>query len=406
MRAVVHPGLLRGEVRAIESKSDAHRQLICAALSDGPTELALGALSEDIEATWRCLEALGAEIEHTGAGLLVRPIRARGQAVLDCGESGSTLRFLLPLAPALGIPAHFTARGRLTERPNAALLAQLRSHGAQIDGETPPLSVGGRLTGGLYLPPGDVSSQFATGLLFALPLLDAPSEIRFTTPVESQGYIDLTVSVLTRYGIRIDKAERGYTVPAPQRYRSPGRAELEGDWSNAAFWLAADALGGDVRVTGLNPDSKQADRAMPGLLERLTADGDALIDAAGAPDLVPILAAVATQAPGETRIVNAARLRIKESDRLSAMRENLSALGADVRELPDGLIIRGGRRLTGGETQSFNDHRIAMAMAIAATVADGPVVIEGAEAVNKSYPKFFEDFQALGGWVDVEHIRD
>lgn len=410
MRVVIEPGLLRGELCAAPSKSDAHRQLIAAALSDGPTRIRIGALSGDIQATVRCLRALGAEIGALPDGLQVTPIgRARGDcepgAELDCGESGSTLRFLLPLAPALGAEARFLAHGRLGERPNAALLSALRAHGAIIEGESPPLWVRGKLGPGVYELPGNVSSQYATGLLMALPLLDAQSEIRFSTHVESGAYIELTLEALEKYGIRIERTAHGYRVPAPQRYRSPGLALVEGDWSNAAFFLAASALGGEVRLFGLNPRSAQGDRQMPALIDQMNVPGECAIDASGVPDLVPILAVLATQRDGMTRIERAARLRIKECDRLAAIRECLGALGADIAETQDGLVIRGGILLRGGVVSSHNDHRIAMAMAIAATVALGPVIIEGAEAVNKSYPGFFEDFIKLGGRAHVEHIR-
>ena len=393
----LHRGALRGDMRAIPSKSDVHRQLILAALCDKPTRLVMGALSDDIEATIRCLEALGAAVERTDDGLLVSPItKPVSGASLDCGESGSTLRFMLPLIFALDTSAKLTARGRLIDRPNAALLDALRAHGACIVGETPPFDASGTLKPGEYLLPGDVSSQYATGLLMALPLLDAPSEIIFTSPAESQGYIDLTVQVMARYGLLIERTERGYRIPAPQRYMSPGTSDVEGDWSNAAFFLAANALGSDVRILGLREDSIQADRAIVELIGQCQTPGDREIDVSGCPDLVPILAVLATQSAGETRIINAARLRLKESDRLQAMRMNLQTLGASVRELPDGLVIRGPQTLHAGTVDSFNDHRIAMAMSIAATVADGTVTLRDADAVNKSYPGFFEDLAALG----------
>ncbi len=404
MKRTVYPGALRGRVNAIPSKSDAHRQLILAALSDGPTTLEMGPGSEDIEATARCLRALDARVENVAEGLRVEPIRRlpEGTVELDCGESGSTLRFLLPLAAALGADARFLARGRLGERPNEALIEALRERGARIDGDKPPMWVrgGDRLSPGPFPIPGNISSQYATGLLMALPLLDGPSEIVLTSPVESRAYINMTVEAMAKYGVAASRTDNGYRIPAPQTYRSPARSPVEGDWSNAAFFLAANALGGEVAVVGLLGNSTQADRAIAGLLEQFKENASRAIDASGCPDLVPILAVIAAYAPGVTRITHAARLRIKESDRLSAISECLHALGARCEELPDGLVIPGGQQLTGGQVCSHNDHRIAMAMAIAATCAAGPVQIDCAEAVNKSYPGFFADFRRLGGRID------
>lgn len=324
---------------------------------------------------------------------------------MDCGESGSTLRFLLPLAARLpqGSVACFRGGGRLPERPNTALTEAMRLHGATVSADYLPIEVSGPLKSGEYVLPGNVSSQFVTGLLMTLPALEGDSSIRFTTPVESAGYIDMTVSALNAFHVRVAQRSDGYDIPGGQIFHSPGVAYAEGDWSNAAFFLAARALGSEVRVDGLNGDSVQGDRAIAEILRRMSAPDGSLtaqrVDASGIPDLVPILAVVATQAAGVTEFVHAGRLRIKECDRLNAMRVCLNALGGEVEEKEDGLLVRGGRPLSGGEVDSFGDHRIVMSMAIAATVASGPVVIRRAEAVAKSYPAFFEDFQALGGRV-------
>ena len=402
MNVVVTPGALAGTVRVPPSKSVAHRALICAALADGPTAVELGALNRDIEATVACLRALGAGIEPSGSRLDVRPIpRAPARAALDCGESGSTLRFMLPLAAALGAEVLFTGHGRLPQRPNAALTDALRTHGARIDADTLPMRLSGPITGGTWSLPGDVSSQYVTGLLFALPLLAGDSAIRLTTPLQSAAYVDMTLGALRRFGVEAVPIEGGWRVPGGQRYRSPGALSVEGDWSAAAFWFAANAIGAAVKVQGLDPDSAQGDRAVLRLLKQPG------IDARDVPDLVPALAVAAAARPGRTVITGAARLRLKESDRLATTAAMLVALGHAVQVTPDGLVVEGGgpapcaapvRTVDGA-----NDHRIVMAAAVAAAAADRPVRIIGAQAVEKSYPDFFRDFTRLGGQLHVEH---
>ncbi len=419
MNVTIHPGRLSGAVRVPASKSAAHRALIAAALSDGLTTVHIDALNDDIEATLACLAALGALIDYDErrGRLIVRPVDGApglrrhleglaGKAAahvdyaepleLDCGESGSTLRFLLPVACALGVRARFTGRGRLPERPNRALTEALRAHDAAIDADTLPMNVAGGLRGGLWTLPGDVSSQYVTGLLFALPLLDGDSVIRLTTPLQSAGYVDMTLETVRDFGIKVVPADDGWRVPGGQIYRTPEDVFVEGDWSAAAFWLAANAMGSDIDVTGVSRRTAQGDRAIEDLLGRPE------IDASNVPDLVPALAAAAAALPQKTVITGAARLRLKESDRLKAVADMLTALGGAVEIMPDGLVIDGGRPLTGGTVDGFGDHRIVMAAAILATRADGPVTITGAQAVSKSYPDFFEHFRALGGSVDVQ----
>ena len=403
-------GALSGSVRAVASKSCAHRLLICAAQADAPVTVEISEISADIAATARCLEALGARIERVPEGYHVTPAdwSEVKEAELDCGESGSTLRFLLPLAARLprGSKIRFIGSGRLPERPNTALIQAMRLHGVRVSDDYLPMTVEGPISGGMYMLPGNVSSQFITGLLFTLPALSGTSYIRFTTKVESGSYIDLTIAALRQFGITVNTAMGGYDIPGNQTFVSPGTAQAEGDWSNAAFWMVAKALGSDVEVTGLNMDSVQGDRAVMRVLDSMRGpDGKlvgARVDASDIPDLVPILSVAATQAEGETVFFNAGRLRIKECDRLAAMRENLTRLGADVAETEDGLIVRGKTPLHGAEVDSFNDHRIAMSMAVAATVVDGPVVIRGAGSVAKSYPAFYGDYEALGGDVKRE----
>ena len=417
MNVTIHPGRLAGTVRAPASKSMAHRALIGAALADGLTTLHINALNADIEATIDALMALGAMIDYDPRKglLIVRPIESApglkrtltglsGKAMshvdydevleLDCGESGSTLRFLLPVACALGAKARFVGRGRLPERPNAALTKVLREHGASIDADALPMNVSGRVVGGAWALPGDVSSQYVTGLLFALPLLDDDSAIRLTTPLQSAGYVDMTLEALSDFGIRVDRVEGGYDIPGGQAYRSPEDVYVEGDWSAAAFWCAANALGADVDIEGVSRRSAQGDRAVADLLGRPE------IDATDVPDLVPALAAVAAALPQRTVITGAKRLRLKESDRLSAVADMITSLGGNARATDDGLVIDGGP-IRGGTVDGRNDHRIVMAASILATVADGPVTITDAEAVAKSYPDFFDHFRALGGRADV-----
>ena len=464
MIATIYPGALRGTVRVPASKSAAHRALICAALADGPTRVEIGALNADIEATIRCLAALGARVTRENGALCVEPIpaasgtarngdsakagaddepippasrkteggdpaeagadkplpcaartsisddpataggtRAAGTGegiILDCGESGSTLRFLLPVAAALGVPACFTGRGRLPERPNAALTGALRAHGADIDADLLPMRVRGPVAGGRWTLPGDVSSQYVTGLLLALPLLPEDSQISLTTPLESAAYVTMTLEALRQFGIVVEPTTDGWRVPGGQRYRSPENLAVESDWSAAAFWCAANAIGASIHIEGLNPDSAQGDRAVTELLKRNA------VDARNVPDLVPALAVAAIFRPGRTVISGAARLRLKESDRLAATAAMANALGARAAATEDGLIIDGrGKGCAVSDTitvDGANDHRIVMAAAIAASAHGAPVRVLGAEAVEKSYPDFFRDFEQLGGHIHVE----
>ena len=403
------PSVLRGRVEVPLSKSEAHRAMIGAFLAGQADPLPAGeAVSKDLAATRSALAALGTALE-------------RGEtARVDCGESGSTLRFLIPVAAALGVPAVFTGRGRLPQRPLGPYLSLLPEHGVPCEGEGGlPLTVSGKLSPGVYSLPGDVSSQFVTGLLLALPLLDGNSEVRLTTPLESAGYAEMTVRLLKEHSVTVFPAENGWAVPGRQKYR-PARIEIERDWSQAAFFLAAGALGGHVELPGLRPDSAQGDRAAEELFRKMGArvewsggllraqagpppDGPTalFLDASQIPDLVPVLAAAAAATPGlAVMIRRAERLRLKESDRLAAMADGLSALGADVRQTPDGLDIRGVRRLRGGEAEGRGDHRVVMALAIAALASDGDVTVTDAESVKKSYPDFFRDYRKLGGIAD------
>ena len=387
MNVTITPGLLREAITPPPSKSQAHRLLIAAALADGESRIEHLADSQDIQATRRCMAALKAPGEDL--------------PVLDCGESGSTLRFLIPVALALRGGGRFTGRGRLMERPQKPYLDLFDEKGIAYRQEDGVLTVQGRLTPGTFALPGDVSSQFVTGLLYALPLLEGDSRITLTTPLESRGYVDMTLEALERFGIRAECPDgRTLRVPGGQTYR-PCRAAVESDYSQAAFYYAANGLGGQVEILGLNPRSAQGDRCIVPYHMQLCGPGEAELDVSQCPDLVPPLAAHAALRQGITRIVNAARLRIKESDRLTAVTQVLTALGADVVEGADRLTITGQPEgLAGGVTvDSHNDHRIAMMAAIAATRCAAPVTIIGAECVAKSYPDFWEDYERLGGQI-------
>ncbi len=417
----ITPSTLQGRLQAIPSKSAAHRELIAASLAQDKTIIEINKLSEDIEATLRCLKALGADFNIVHNHIEVQPIKeVMKNPLLDCGESGTTLRLLLPLAGALESSSHITGKGRLPERPIKELMEALEKGGLQLSSSKLPLTLKGRLKGGVYEIPGNISSQYISGLLFALPLLKEDSEILLTSSLQSIGYVEMTLEVLNKYGITIEKYPSGYKIPGGQRYSSPGSSSVEGDWSNGAFFIASGALNGSVTIEGLDLNSTQRDKEILKLLssgganihqqERaIRSETSSLkgqeIDVSEIPDLLPILAVVASLSQGITYFKNAERLRLKESDRLFTTASMLKALGGEVEELHDGLIVKGKEKLKGGTTESFGDHRIAMAAAIAATRAEGRVIIKDAQAINKSYPDFFEDYKALGGKIDVINSR-
>lgn len=398
MDICIHPRRLRGEIAAIPSKSQAHRLLISAAFADRETTLICPETNRDIEATAACLRALGADIRRTDTGYTVLPIRELPRcAVLPCSESGSTLRFLLPVAGALGVDATFTMEGRLPARPLSPLWEEMVRMGCTLTRPTEnTIRCRGRLQSGLYTIDGGVSSQFITGLLFALPHLPGCSEIRIVGVLQSRPYVDMTMQAMAAFGVHAD----GLRITGSQRFRSPGVFTVEGDWSNAAFFLAASALGSGVHVTNLNETSAQGDRAIARLLTVLNSFRD--IDAADIPDLVPILA-VAAGAKAGARFTNIARLRLKESDRVASVAAMIRALGGSAEETADTLTIYGGT-YRGGMVDACNDHRIAMAAAIAATISSTDVIIHGAECTAKSYPRFWEAYQSLGGSYE-QYIR-
>jgi len=402
------------EVNAPTSKSAAHRALIAAAFADRKTEIVMRGSCEDIDATARCLAALGATVEKTENGLSITPIArdaAKKNAVLDCGESGSTLRFLLPVCGALGVNATLIRHGRLPERPLSPLKEVLEAHGMTICEKGNALMTEGGITAGDYRIDADVSSQYVTGLLFALSLLDAPSTLTLVGKVESAPYIHMTLNTLSSFKSPVTVAENGTAFSIAGYKSAPllssGTNLPEGDFSGAAFPLAMGAVGTHpVTVTGLTYPTLQGDCEILSLLTRFGAKiehhkggitvfpsplSGIDIDAAQIPDLVPVLAVVATAAVGTTRITGAARLRLKESDRLAAITAFLRTLGGDIHETADGLIVNGGKRLRGGTVDVCGDHRIAMSAAVAALLTEEPVIIPDAECVKKSYPTFFEE---------------
>ena len=474
MKIKITPQQLNGTIEAIPSKSHAHRLLIAQKLASlqgcgQETPLVIPTFSEDIDATKGCLTQLDQNLP-----------------CFDCRESGSTIRFMIPVAMALKDEAVFAGSGKLPQRPLSPLKEEMERHGCKFEmltaspqeaakpsanavdaantgcsDSTVDLTSGrgitskicriqGRLQPGEYRLAGNISSQFITGLLFALPLLGGDSSLQLTTKLESAGYVDLTLQVLRKFGIkvrevreRITEAEGSdtssenylirYEIPGNQIYREPAGLKVEGDWSNAAFWLVAGALGGDITCTGLDPDSTQRDKEIVTVLDKMGAkierkntsyhiagNGVPLhgetVSAAQFPDLVPVMAVAMTGASGTSTITDAQRLRIKESDRLATVCDFLTILGTNIRQTKDGLVIDKNNdrtvpsgpaahcpapSLCGGTVSSHNDHRIAMAAAVASCRADGPVIITGAEAVKKSYPDFFTDFTKLGGKIEI-----
>lgn len=415
MKRTIIPGARTGRVRIPASKSQAHRLLICAALGEEKTEVVCDGISADIAATAKCLRALGAAVEETEAGFLVSPIKKvpEGRCELYCGESGSTLRFLLPVVGALGVQAAFHREGRLPQRPLAPLDGVLTAHGMTLSEDGDLLLCSGQLQAGNYEIAGNVSSQYISGLLMALPRLAGESRLTVTGTLESAAYVAMTEDALRLSGVEFSKNGASYAIPGGQRFRLPARTAVEGDWSNAAFFLCMGALAKEgIRVEGLNLKSSQGDR---GVLDVLRAFGAAVseeenavtvrhgtlrgvtVDASPIPDLIPVLSVVASVAAGETRVENAYRLRLKESDRLQSTANLLRALGGQVEEKEDGLVITGVPVLHGGETQTQNDHRLAMSAAVAACAAMGEVTVDNDACVAKSYPRFWEDYGSLKG---------
>lgn len=398
MDIIIQPGKLSGSITAIPSKSQAHRLLICAAFSDRVTTLYCPDTNQDIEATAECLRALGAAIVRTETGYTVAPVTAVPQkAVLNCGESGSTLRFMLPIVGALGVDGTFQMRGRLPNRPLSPLWEEMERMGCCLSRPTAgTIRCSGRLQCGAYTIDGGVSSQFITGLLYAMALIPGESRLTVTGKTESKPYILMTQRAMAAFGVNTDD----YCVKGSFPFHSPGNMTVEGDWSNGAFFLAAQALGSDLQVNGLDPESPQGDKAVVDSLAAL--EQNATVSSADIPDLVPILAVTAGAKKGAV-FTNVARLRLKESDRVETVAAMLRNLGAAVITTENTLAVSPAQYHS-CTIDASGDHRIAMAAAIAATAADGPVTILGAECVAKSYPAFWHEFERLGGRYE-QHIR-
>lgn len=399
---------LTGTVNAVSSKSYAHRTLIAAFLTPHKVSVKNIIFSEDIKATVGCLKSFGAEIEIKDSECVFKPVKKFAtKSVADCKESGSTLRFCIPLACALGVGAEFVGNERLLSRPNAPLLECLKKHGIKIDG----YRFSGKLTSGIYEIDGSVSSQYITGLLMALPLSDGDSELIITGEKVSAGYIDITLDVLQRAGIAIKKTDNGFYIYGNQTYNMPS-CSVVGDWSNAAFFLSAGALkGNEICVTGLDIADKQGDKAILEILKKFGANIDfsdgIKVGYGGAkafetdikdfPDLAPIIAVLAANAVGTSVIKSVDRLRIKESDRLNAIMENLDRCGVECEYRNDVLYVHGTGKLKSATFEGYNDHRMVMSSAVLCSVGGG--IINGTEAVSKSYPDFFADFEKIGGKV-------
>jgi 3-phosphoshikimate 1-carboxyvinyltransferase len=416
---VLNPSKLKGNVKVPSSKSIGHRAVICAGLSDGISNINNINYSQDIDATIGAMKNFGVNIVKDNKSLKIRGVKQLDVKVsgIDCSESGSTLRFLIPIVAITGKKAVFDGQGELVERPLGPyykIFDEQRIKYKNSNGKL-PLTIEGKLKPGEYKIKGNVSSQFISGLLFALPLLDGDSKITVTSELESKPYVDLTVDMLKDFSVNVDnKNYKEFIIKGNQNFKAKD-CSIEGDFSQAAFWLAADLLGAEVECGGLNIKSLQGDKAILDIIKRM--GGEVLIegnkvrvlpaktkgivfDALECPDLVPVVAVLGALSEGTTEIINAERLRIKECDRLRAMCSELNKIGADIEEKADGLTIRGKQSLKGGSVYSWGDHRIAMAMAVASVKCTEPVIIKDALCVRKSYPDFWKHFKMLGGKLD------
>ena len=422
-KVIITPSKLRGSVKIPPSKSMAHRAIICASLSKGESVISNIDFSEDIIATIEGMKALGANIKVEEDKLIINgdnTLKNSNYKIIDCNESGSTLRFLVPISLISNNKVNFIGRGNLGKRPLKTYyeIFEKQKIKYSYEEERLNLKIEGRLKGGEFKVKGNISSQFISGLLFSLPLLKEDSKIIITTELESKGYIDLTLDMIEKFGVAIKNNNyREFLIRGNQSYR-PINYKVEGDYSQAAFYFVAGALGSEINCLDLDLSSYQGDKECIELLEKIGAKlikskeralrvihGDlkgTTIDASQCPDIIPVLTVVSALSKGETRIINGERLRIKECDRLNAICTELNKLGADIKELKDGLIINGVKEFLGGEVYSHKDHRIAMSLAIASTRCKEEVIIREADCVKKSYPGFWEDFKSLGGILREE----
>jgi 3-phosphoshikimate 1-carboxyvinyltransferase len=417
----VCPATLSGEVDIIPSKSYIHRYLIAAALADEPTEIIALTDADDVRRTAACMNALGAKISYKDGKFKVIPISTPNRkAVLDCHESGTTLRFIIPVAAALGTTAEIRVSGRLATRPIKALLDCLAEHDVTASNSF-PLKISGKLTSGGFRITGSVSSQYISGLLLALPLLDGGSRIIIENTLESKDYVEITVAVLKKFGIQVEELDNGYLIKGGQKYVSPGTIKAEGDWSNAAFFAVAGAIGGDIKINGLDPYCKQGDKAIVDVLKSAKAwhtmiDGTLHVkkspliafemDAKDTPDMVPVVSVLAACSAGTSIIKNVQRLRDKESDRLDAVINTLTALGINAASDGETLMVEGGDFRGDATLQGVNDHRMVMAAAVACLAASSACTITDPRAIKKSYPNFFEEFKRLGGSVERQEATE
>lgn len=412
----ITPSKLSGTVNIPPSKSVAHRLIISAALAKGTSKISNIYPSKDIIATIEAMKSLGAEISLNGSIAEVKGIETTPKkANIDCCESGSTMRFLIPVACALGVECTFVGKGKLPQRPIAPYLEEFPKHGIEFDfsnapqGSILPCTVKGKLTPGKFEIDGGISSQFITGLIFALTLLNDDSEIILTSHLESRPYVDITIDCIKKFGGIITETESGYLVKGNQTLHASDE-ETEGDYSQAAFFKVANSLGSNINIKGLNSKSSQGDKKIIEICDKIVYNKNDMLnpftlDCSDIPDLVPVLTVLASFCAGKSEIINVARLRIKESDRLEAISTCLNKIGGKVTAYPDKLVIEGLESLNGGKIESFNDHRIPMAMAMAATRCKTPLVIKGAQCVEKSYPNFWEDYKSLGGKIDVINME-
>lgn len=416
------PFVPNGTVNVPPSKSDVHRAIICAAMANGVSKISPVALSNDIKATIGCIKALGADavLENNVLTVDGTNMYKNKTALLDCGESGSTLRFFIPIAAVGNINATFVGKGKLPQRPIGIFTEALPKAGTVCKTEGGlPLEIKGQLKSGIFEIPGNVSSQFITGLLLALPILEGDSEIVLTSPLESVGYIAMTIRTMKQFGVNIQATEKGWHIKGGQSYKTCDYT-TDGDWSQAAFFMVLGAIGGKVTVKGVAKDSTQGDKKCAEILARFGAKVTQLdnevtvekgelkaitIDASQIPDLVPVLSVCAAFAEGTTKIINAERLRIKECDRLKATAELLNNLGGKVKELSDGLEITGVSSLEGGKVNGYNDHRIVMSAAVCAARSDEDITATFAMSINKSYPDFYIDYNSIGGKANVLDLR-
>lgn len=416
------PFVPNGTVNVPPSKSDVHRAIICAAMANGVSRISPVALSNDIKATIGCIKALGADavLENNVLTVDGTNMYKNKTALLDCGESGSTLRFFIPIAAVGNINATFVGKGKLPQRPIGIFTEALPKAGTVCKTEGGlPLEIKGQLKSGIFEIPGNVSSQFITGLLLALPILEGDSEIVLTSPLESVGYIAMTIRTMKQFGVNIQATEKGWHIKGGQSYKTCDYT-TDGDWSQAAFFMVLGAVSGKVTVKGVAKDSTQGDKKCAEILIRFGAKVTQLdnevtvekgelkaitIDASQIPDLVPVLSVCAAFAEGTTKIINAERLRIKECDRLKATAELLNNLGGKVKELSDGLEITGVSSLKGGNVNGYNDHRIVMSAAVCAARSDEDITATFAMSINKSYPDFYIDYNSIGGKANVLDLR-